>query len=105
MKLNTYNLSGWKEGKIKRQKKIGDKRILLLSIDRTVYPPIEGRKNLIAINEEDEIIWIAALPTEVYDSYIEMKYINGIIRAESSNSFVSEINPDTGVIINMYMVK
>lgn len=105
MKLNAYNLLDWKDGKIKRKKKIGDKIILLLSIDRSVGPSIEGRKNLLAINDDDEIIWVADLPTEVYDSYIDMKYMNGIIRAESSNSFVSEIDPNTGIVLKKYMIK
>ncbi|MBA2406595.1 MAG: hypothetical protein H0V65_01185 [Chitinophagales bacterium] len=60
---------------------------------------------MLAVNEQDEVLWIAELPTEVYDSYTEMKYVDGIIRAESSNSFVSEISPDTGKILKKYMVK
>lgn len=105
MKLSDYNLLGWKENKITRQKKFGDKKILLLSLDRTISPPEEGRKNLLAIDKEDNIVWIADLPTEVYDSYYEMKFENGTIYGRSSNSFVSEINPETGEILKKYMVK
>lgn len=103
MKLEDYKLTNWNEGKFKRKKGFENFTVLLLSTKGV--PPREGEKNLLAVNKANEIIWIADLPTEVYDSYIEMKYINGIIRAESSNSFVSEINPDTGIIMNMYMVK
>ncbi len=45
MKLNNYNLLAWKDGKVKRQKKIGNNRILLLSIDKAVGRPREGRRN------------------------------------------------------------
>lgn len=103
MKLQEYNLPNWKEGKIRRQKKLQDKRILLLSTSG--IPPREGERNLLAVNKVDEILWIAELPTEVYDSYTEMKFVDGFIRAESSNSFVSEIDPDTGKILKKYMVK
>ncbi len=34
---------------------------------------------MLAVNEQDEVLWIAELPTEVYDSYTEMKYVDGII--------------------------
>lgn len=105
MKLDDYKLLGWKEKRITRQKKLKDKVILLLSLDRTVDPPEEGRKNLLAIDSEDNIIWIADLPTKFYDSYYEMKFDNGTIYARSSNSFISEIHPETGKILKKYMVK
>ena len=106
MKLQDYDLPDWKEGKIiRRQKRLEDKRILLLSIDRTVGPPREGRRNLLAIDKEDNILWIAELPTEMYDSYYEMRYENGIIYGRSSNSFIAEIDPNTGEILKKYMVK
>ncbi len=60
---------------------------------------------MLAVNEQDEVLWIAELPTEVYDSYTEMKYVDGIIRTESPNSFVSEISPDSGKILKKYLVK
>lgn len=105
MNLKDYNLIGLKKGIYRRQKKINNIKIVLLSLDRQSSVPKEGRKNLLAINTDDEILWIAELPTEVYDSYIDMKYVDGFIRAESSNSFVSEIDPKTGLIIRKYMVK
>ena len=105
MKLLEYNLKDWKENKIKRRKKIGDITILLLSIDRTISPPKEGRKNLLCVDMDDNIIWIADLPTEMYDSYHDMKFNNGIILAYSSNSFMAEISPRTGEILKKYMVK
>lgn len=105
MKLIEYNLLGWKENKITRQKKFGSKKILLLSLDRTIGPPEEGRKNLLAIDEQNNIIWIADLPTEAYDSYYEMKFDNGIVYGRSSNSHIAEINPETGEIMKSYMIK
>ncbi|PKP12734.1 MAG: hypothetical protein CVU08_09005 [Bacteroidetes bacterium HGW-Bacteroidetes-3] len=105
MKLEDYNLPSWKEGKFRRQKRIDKYRILLLSIDRTVPPPREGRKNLIAVDEFDNIIWIADLPTEIYDSYYEMKYKDGVIYGRSSNSHIAEIDPITGKILKKYMVR
>jgi hypothetical protein len=42
------------------------------------------------------------LPTEAYDSYYEMKYEDGIIYGKSSNSFIAEINLETGEIIKSY---
>lgn len=104
MKLNDYKLINWTK-KITRQKKVGDHKILLLSLDRNIGPPLEGRKNLLAIDKDDNILWIADLPTEGYDSYYEMKYEDGVIKARSSNSHIAEIDPETGKILKKYMVK
>ena len=90
---------------ITRRKLLNNTSVLLLTIDKSKEPPKEGRKNLLAVDKYNEIIWIAELPTEVYDSYVDMKFVNGVIKAESSNSFVSEINPETGIIIKKYLVK
>lgn len=103
MKLKEYSLDGWLNFKIKRKKKINNITVLLLSLKG--LSPREGRKNLLAIDEGSNIQWIAELPTSIYDSYYDMKYENGIIYAKSSNSFISEITPETGVIVKSYMVK
>lgn len=103
MKLNNYILPNWNDGKIKRTKKISDFKILLLSLNGLSSK--EGSKNLLAVDNNDNILWIAELPTEMYDSYYEMKYEQGVIKAKSSNSFLVVVNPETGSIINKYMIK
>jgi len=103
MKLNDYIVENWNSGKIKRQKKLGDKRILLLSLKGV--SPRKGSKNLLAVDRDNNVLWTAELPTELYDSYYDMKYENGIIYGRSSNSYIAEINPDTGEILKKYMVK
>lgn len=64
-----------------------------------------GSKNIIAIDENENIIWIADLPTEVYDSYYEMKYERDLILGRSSNSHIAEIEPQTGKVVKKYLVK
>ena len=103
MKLSEYSLENWSDNKIRRKKVLGDKQILLLSLKG--LSPEEGSKNLLAVDSNDNILWIADLPTEVYDSYYEMRYADGVIYGRSSNSHMAEINPDTGEIIKAYMVK
>ena len=56
MKLEDYRLANWKDNKIERQKKVADKRILLLSIDRTILPLKEGRKKLLAVDKENNVV-------------------------------------------------
>ncbi|HRI58819.1 MAG TPA: hypothetical protein PK228_03825 [Saprospiraceae bacterium] len=105
MHLRDYILPGWVDFKIKRKKNLGVKKVLLLSLDRLALPPIEGRKNLLCVDANDNLLWVAELPTEIYDSYVDMNFRNGVIHAESSNSFVAEIDPETGIILRTYMVK
>lgn len=105
MKLSDYNLPYWKDSRISKKKKIGCRKILLLSIDRRASPPEEGRKNLLAVNDDDEILWIADLPTSLYDSYYQMEIKDGVIYATSSNGLMVEIDPDTGFIIKTYLVR
>jgi len=105
MKLTEYNLSGWIEGMIDNQIAIGPNRILLLSLDRSASPPIHGRRNLLAVDQDDNIAWIAELPSELYDSYYEMSLVDGVIVGRSSNSYVSEIDVETGIILRRYIEK
>lgn len=103
MNLKDYKLSNWNENKIKRKIKSKGFEILLLSTKG--IPPINGERNLLAVDASNNILWIAELPTETYDSYIGMKLVNGVILAESSNSFVSEIEPSTGKVLKKYIIK
>jgi len=105
MKLIDYGYPYWKGGKIKRQKTFKEKRIVLLSVKGVLDIREKGLRNLLSVDKDDNIIWIADLPTEIYDCYYDMKFENGIIYAYSSNSFMSEINPETGKIIKSYMIK
>ena len=75
MKLRDYNLLHWKKNDIAKTLTIETFKILLLNIDMTLMPPKEGRKNLIAIDINDEIIWVAELPKLPYTSYSDAKII------------------------------
>lgn len=87
-------------GKFRRKKQLEDKRILLLSTKG--MPPEEGERNLIAIDKDENILWIAELPDKdrLYDSYFNMKYKDGIIQAESSSHYV-DIDAETGKILKV----
>lgn len=103
MKLTEYNLKNWTKSKVKSTITVDKKRILLLSLDCSA--PIDGSKNIVAIDSENNVLWIADLPTEVYDIYYDMWLENGILYGRSSNSHIAEIDPKTGKIIKKYMVK
>jgi len=104
MKLSEYKIPDWK-GKIQRKIQYDQNYILLLSIDRKVSPPKGGRKNLICVNKESNILWVAELTSPLYDSYYEIHCENEILYATSSNGFIAEINPVTGNMIRQYMFK
>lgn len=105
MKLQEYTFAGIKVGVVRRRKKFGDNTILLLSSDTSLIPPDEGQKNLISVDKNDTVLWVAELPTSFGDVYVEMKFVDPVIIAESSNSFVAEIDPISGKTIRKYMVK
>lgn len=106
MKLDSYSPRWWYDKNIERELTFKRGRILLLALDDS-YDKSDrsGDKNLLAVNSENNIIWIAGLPTEVYDSYYDIWFENGVLFARSSNSHVAEINPETGEILKAYMVK
>ncbi|MER3329065.1 MAG: hypothetical protein RIF34_05750 [Candidatus Kapaibacterium sp.] len=103
VKLHEYTLNNRNKLKIAKKISIGDRQILLLNLKEP--PPLEGCKNILSVDLDCNILWVADLPTEVYDSYYDIWLENGIIFGRSSNSIISEIEPSTGVLQKKYMVK
>ncbi len=100
MRLCDYELKDWKNRKIQKRIKLKSNLIVLLSIDRTVIPPVEGRKNLLLIDSNDDVIWVADLPSEKFDSYYDMCYKKGVLNAHSSNGLSVNIDINSGKLIN-----
>ncbi len=100
MRLFDYELKDWKNRKIQKRIKLKSNLIVLLSIDRTVIPPVEGRKNLLLIDSNDDVIWVADLPSEKFDSYYDMCNKKGVLNAHSSNGLSVNIDINSGELIN-----
>ncbi len=56
MKLRDYKVKDWDRRSILGTIDIGVMKIILLKLDLTVLPKREGRKNLLAIDKEDNIV-------------------------------------------------
>jgi hypothetical protein len=105
MKLNEYSLKDWDGKSITKMIEIKSLRVILLELDLTVMPPRKGRLNLIATNHENNIVWIAKLPgNEIYASYDDIKYDNGILNAWCG-SYLCEIDPNSGSILSEKFIK
>jgi hypothetical protein len=104
MKLKDYNLLHWKGNQINKKITIRGTTILLLELDMTLMPPEEGRKNLIAVDTNETIIWIADLPKVPYASYHDMKIMDENFYAWAGSQ-LCEIDIKTGKIIKEKFVK
>lgn len=106
MKLKEYLLPGWNGKNIEKEIAINNIIIKLLGINLSIDPPEEGRRNLVAVDEYDNIIWIANLPSEqkIYGFYGQIVYENGILKAWCG-SFYCEIDPNDGKILAEEFVK
>lgn len=105
MLLQDYEIDGVKNLPIQKEIAFEKNTILLFALDRTVLPPEDGRKNIISLDGENTICWIAELPTAVYDSYNDMWMEGDVLCARSSNSYIAEIDPKSGKIHKKYMIK
>ncbi len=106
MKLDSYAPKWWYDKIVDKELSFNGCRILLLALDDSYdKSEREGDKNLVSVNSDNEIIWIAGLPTEVYDSYCDIWFENGVLLARSSNSHIAEIDPEIGKILKAYMVR
>ena len=63
-------------------------------------------RNLVALRRDGSLAWTAQLPeTTTGDHYYTLKQIDERIVANSFSGFVTDIDPDTGIVINRSFVK
>lgn len=100
MRLHDYKLKDWTH-KIRKEIDLGDFKILLLDIDLTVMPPKNGRKNLVAIDKEENIKWIANLPEgyPLYGSFDNISFENKQLKA-LCGSTLCVVDFNTGLILS-----
>ncbi len=104
MKYLEYKLINWDNFEVVKRIEHSNLIVLLLKVNWHIVPPKEGRKNLIAIDNDENIRWIADLPKVPYSSYHDVNIINGKIMGVCS-SFLCEIDDKTGKIFNETFIK
>jgi hypothetical protein len=106
MKLSEYKLRGWSYKKLDKQLAIGDKHVLLLSVDTTNLGFKGLLKNLIAVDKEENILWIANLPTGFTLGYVynDIQYDGEHLKAWMKD-LVCEIDTNTGRIIAEELIR
>ena len=106
MKLTEYKIDAWDNQTILETLKFESYFILLLKIDETKLPIKEGIKNLLAVDLNYNIKWVANLPKgeEIYSYYDEIKLKNDKLQA-LCNSHLALIDPLTGNIVSEQFIK
>jgi hypothetical protein len=106
MKLKEYKIDAWDNQTILETLKFDSYLILLLKIDETKLPIRESIKNLLSVDLNYNIKWVANLPKgeEIYAYYDEIKMKDDKVQA-LCNSHIAIIDPLTGVIVNEQFVK
>ena len=104
MKIEEYNVDNLSIKKLAQLIDLGEIRIMLL--DTRGLPPLdEGRKNLLAVDKLDNIIWVADLPPGyLFASYWTIEIIDNELYA-LCGSFLCQIDIKTGKIISERFVK
>lgn len=100
MKLIEYNLRGWKYKDVEKQIHIGEETILLLRVNLSELG-FKGRlKNLVSVDSNENILWIADIPNGVTMSYVfdDIKWEDNKLKAWRGNLYC-EIDPDTGKVL------
>jgi hypothetical protein len=106
MKLQDYKLTDWDNEEIEQEIKWNDIKIILLKLKFIDNPPVEGSRNLLAIDKEGNIVWIAKIPKMhgIYGSYGQIELSSNILLAWCG-SIYCEIDPQTGKILKEQFVK
>lgn len=105
MKYIEYKLNGWVDSQIAKRIEYDSTIILLLKVDWNSIPPKEGRKNLIAIDKDENLLWIADLASNTpYSSYHDVNIVDGQIQGVCS-SFLCKIDSKTGKVIEEIFIK
>ncbi len=80
-------------------------KILLLRVNESVVPEKQGHRNLLAIDVDNEIVWIAKLPmNETYAYYNQIRLEEQVLWGWSGSTLCI-IDPKTGVILDEKFVK
>jgi len=106
MKLTEYKIDAWDNQAILETLRFESYLILLLKIDETKLPIKEGIKNLLAVDLNYNIKWIANLPKgeEIYAYYDEIKMKDDKLQA-LCNSHLAIIDPLSGDIVSEQFIK
>ena len=106
MKFSDYKVEGW-NGSVKNTLSFPGFKVLLLELELLENPPKEGRRNLLAVDEHAEIIWIADLPSEriLYGFFDVIKERDEKMFLAWCGSFYCEIEAKTGKILHVEFVK
>jgi hypothetical protein len=104
MKLEQYQTINLFSSKLVDSVDLENIRIVLLKDEKNVLGR-EGRKNLLATDKTNNVLWIADLPSDIpFSSYQTIELKNHELYA-LSGSFLCKIDPKTGVIIDSKFVK
>ena len=101
MNWKDYKIPNWEKFEIKKSLIVGDLTIAVLKLlpisIREI--PIEGVRNLIAIDSNENIKWIAQLPRNFggYVSFDNIRFNNGVLEAWFGSIYCL-INIDNGLI-------
>lgn len=106
MHFKDYDIKDWVKFRVENQIQLNGFKIVLLEIDRTVMPSEEGRKNLLALDYNDKIKWIADLPKSysMFGSYQEIRLENNELTAVCGSTHC-KIDIQTGKILSEKFIK
>lgn len=106
MKLNDYKLKHLMSNSVLKSIDFGEIRVVLLNVHVKEFVPIEGIKNLLAIDPLQNIVWIADLPSNnrMYSAYQDIEKKGEELLAWSG-SFLCTLDIKSGVITDERFVK
>lgn len=104
MKLSEYALKNWNGRDVITTISFNDISILLLGVNQNTVT-WELLKNLVAIDSNRNIVWIADLPdSEIFGYYLEIKLNEDQLLAWIGSTLCT-IDPNTGELLKQQFVK
>lgn len=104
MKLSEYKLKNWNARSVTTTLFFKDIKIVLLDINKNIAT-FELLKNLLAIDSDNNILWIADVPdNEMYGYYLHIEIKNDLLIALMGSTLCT-IDPDTGNLLKQQFVK
>ncbi len=90
---------------VKMRLEQGDISYVLLSMNENAAIPRESVSNLIAIDQNNNVVWVAEPPTTKYDIYWKIYFEDGKLLALSRLSILFEIDKTSGSILMSRLIK
>jgi hypothetical protein len=80
-------------------------KLLLIDPDGDQRERAKPFQNILRVNQAGETIWTVSRLENPYDCFVNLRWHQGLLLANSWSCFLFEVDPETGILVDCKFVK